>query len=101
MLIQIIPPGDRRYLQLQERKPNPVATTALNRDVVLAIAEEMAYGVQTAVDCWMTEIDLALTDIHLTTLGQLNAVREIVENYKHLTGQAQLDCRTLPSLGSS
>ena len=78
-----------------------MATTALNRDVVLAIAEEMAYGVQTAVDCWMTEIDLALTDIHLTTLGQLNAVREIVENYKHLTGQAQLDCRTLPSLGSS
>jgi len=78
-----------------------MATAALNRDVVLAIAEEMARGVQTAVDCWMTEIDLALSDNHLTTLGRLNAVREIVENYKHLTGQVRLDCRTLPALGSS
>jgi hypothetical protein len=78
-----------------------VATTALNRDVVLAIAEEMAQGVQTAVDCWMTEIELALTNTHLTALGKLNAVRDIVENYKHLTGQDRLDCRTLPALGSS
>jgi hypothetical protein len=78
-----------------------MATAALNRDVVLAIAEEMANGVQTAVDCWMTEIDLALTDNRLTTLGRLNAVREIVENYKHLTGQVRSACRTLPALGSS
>ena len=78
-----------------------MATTALHREIVLAIAEEMANGVQTAVDCWMNEIDLALTDTHLTSLGKLNAVREIVEHYKHLTGQARLDGRTLPALGSS
>ena len=78
-----------------------MANAAVNRDLVLAIAEEMAQGVQTAVDCWMTEIDEALTDTHLTTLGRLNAVREIVQNYKHLTGQTRLDCRTLPALGSS
>jgi hypothetical protein len=78
-----------------------MATAALNRDVVLAIAEEVAHGVQTAVDCWMTEIELALTDTRLTTLGRLNAIQEIVENYKHLTGQARLDCRTLLALGSS
>ena len=63
----------------------------MNRELVRVIAEEMAYGVETAVECWMTEIDLALTDMHLTTLGRLNAVREIVENYKHLTGKA-LNC---------
>ena len=57
-----------------------MATAALNRDVVLAIAEEVAHGVQTAVDCCMTEIDLALTDTRLTTLGRLDAVREVVEN---------------------
>jgi hypothetical protein len=78
-----------------------MATTALNRDLVLVIAEEMAHGVQTAVDCWMTEIDLALTDNHLTTLGRLNAVQEIVQTYKHLTGQSRLDCRPLSTLGSS
>ena len=78
-----------------------MATTALNRDLVQVIAEEVALGVRRAVDCWMTEINLALSDTHLTTLGRLNAVREIVENYKHLTGQSHLDCRTIPGLGTS
>lgn len=78
-----------------------MATQASDRDVVRVIAEEMANGVQNAVDCWMTEIDLALTDSKLTTLGRLNAVREIIQNYKHLTGQEDLDCRTLPAFGSS
>ena len=78
-----------------------MATKALDRDVVLVIAEEMANGVQNAVDSWMTEIDLALTDSRLNTLGRLNAVREIIQNYKHLTGQEELDCGTLPALGSS
>jgi hypothetical protein len=78
-----------------------VATKTLDRDVVLVIAEEMAHGVQNAVDCWMTEIDLAVTDSKLTTLGRLNAVRDIIQNYKYLTGQDDLDCRTLPALGSS
>jgi len=78
-----------------------VATQAFERDVVRVIAEEMAHGVQNAVDCWMTEIDLAVTDSTLSTLARLNAVREIIQNYKHLTGQEDLDCRTLPALGSS
>ncbi len=78
-----------------------MATQAHDRDVVLVIAQEMANGVQNAVDCWMTEIDLAVTDSKLSTLARLNAVREIIENYKRLTGQEDLDCRTLPALGSS
>lgn len=80
-----------------------MATTAtvLNRDLVQMIAEEMALGVRSAVDCWMTEISLALADNQLTTVGRLNAIREIVENYKHLTGQSHLDSLTLPMLGSS
>jgi hypothetical protein len=55
------------------------------------IAEEMARGVQTAVDCWMKQIDSALSDSRLTTLGRLNAVHEIVQNYKLLTGKVQFD----------
>jgi hypothetical protein len=77
-----------------------VATTAVNRDLIQAIANEMAYGVETAVEHWMAQIDLALTDMHLTSLGRLNAVRAIVESYKHLTGKAQSDRRG-PELGSS
>ena len=69
-----------------------MATTAVSRDLVRVIAEEMAYGVESAVEHWMSQIDLALTDMHLTTLGRLSAVREIVESYKHLTGKERLDC---------
>ena len=68
-----------------------MATTAVKQDLIRVIAEEMAFGVETAVDCWMTQIDSALSDTRLTTLGRLNAVHEIVQNYKHLTGKVQFD----------
>jgi hypothetical protein len=65
----------------------------INRDVIRAIAAEMAIGVEAAVECWMSQIEQALTDIHLTTLGRLNAVSEILDKYKHLTGKSKLACR--------
>ena len=83
-----------------------MATTAINRELVQLIAEEMASGVEMAVEYWMIEIDEALTDMRLTTMGRLNAVREIVENYKNLTGKPYLnyrkdDYRITGALGSS
>jgi hypothetical protein len=68
-----------------------VATIAGQQDLIRAVAEEMASGVEAAVDCWMTQIDSALSDSHLSASGRLNAVHEIVENYKLLTGKAQFD----------
>ena len=70
-----------------------MASTALSRELVNTIAEEAALGVATAVECWMAEIEQALTDTHLTTLGRLNAVKEILNNYKRLTGKDHLHCR--------
>jgi len=61
--------------------------------LVRAVAAEMAIGVETAVECWLSQIDQALTDVHLTTLGRLNAVNEILDKYKRLTGKTQLACR--------
>ena len=69
-----------------------MATVAAHQDLIRVISEEMAFGVETAVDCWMTQIDSALSDtVILTTLGRLNAISEIVHNYKLLTGRAQFD----------
>jgi len=68
-----------------------VAMTANRQDLIRVIAEEMADGVDTAVDCWMTQIDSALTDTRLSPLGRLNAVQEVVQNYKLLTGKVQFD----------
>ena len=68
-----------------------MAILAAHQDLIRAISEEMAFGVETAVDCWMTQIDSALSDTRLTTVGRLNAINEIVHNYKLLTGRAQFD----------
>ena len=68
-----------------------MAMTANRQDLIRVIAEEMADGVDTAVDCWMTQIDSALTDTRLSPLGRLNAVQEVVQNYKLLTGKVQFD----------
>jgi hypothetical protein len=61
-----------------------------------AVAREMASGVETAVECWMAQIDEALADPHLTTLGRLNAVTQILANYKRLTGKEDLQRRKEP-----
>jgi len=74
---------------------NFLATTAIPTDLVNIIASEMSVGVDRAVECWMSEIEQALTDIHLTSLGRLNAVCEIVNEYKQLTGKVQLRDRSL------
>ena len=70
-----------------------MATAVISRDVVNVIASEMASGVERAVECWMSQVEQALTDVHLTTLGRLNAVRDILEKYKNLTGKTRLQGR--------
>jgi len=67
-----------------------LATSAIPSEVVDAIASEMATGVERAVECWMSQVDQALSDMKLTSLGRLNAVQEIVAKYKNLTGKSQL-----------
>jgi hypothetical protein len=68
-----------------------VATlTTLPTDFVDAVAAEMAHGVEAAVEHWLAQIDFALTDRHLTTLGRLNAVQEVLQDYMRLTGKVQL-----------
>ena len=39
------------------------------------------------------QIDEAMTDLRLSSLGRLNAVRQILANYKSLTGKEQLQRR--------
>ena len=72
-----------------------MASTAIPADLVDAVASEMAVGVERAVECWMSEIEQALTDAHLTSLGRLYAVSEILNEYKRLTGKAKLKSRSI------
>jgi hypothetical protein len=70
-----------------------LASAAIPRDLVNLIASEMASGVDRAVECWMSQVERALTDLRLTSLGRLQAARQVVERYKELTGKAQLQGR--------
>lgn len=70
-----------------------MTTTAVSRELVSVLVEEIAAGVDAAVECWMSQIERALADTRLTTLGRLNAVNEILANYKRMTGKAWLGCR--------
>ena len=72
-----------------------MSSKAYPEDFVDAVAGEMAVGVEKAVECWMSLIEQALTDTHLTSLGRLNAVREILEEYKHVTGKVHLKNRNI------
>lgn len=76
-----------------------MSSVSANLDLVSLLAEEMASGVERAVECWLAQVDHALTDTQLTTLGRLNAVREILDRYKTLTGKTQLQGR-VRELGS-
>jgi hypothetical protein len=58
-----------------------MATAATNRELIEAVAEEMATGIHRAVEFWMTQIELVFEDTHMTTLGRLQAIKEILKNY--------------------
>jgi hypothetical protein len=70
-----------------------LSSVAIPTDIVNVIASEMSSGVERAVDCWMSQIEKALTDVQLTSLGRLNAVHEIISKYKNLTGKTELSGR--------
>jgi hypothetical protein len=54
------------------------------------VASEVCKATDRAVERWMAEIDSALVDPKLTSLGRLHAVGEIVARYKFLTGKTTL-----------
>ena len=56
-------------------------TVASNRELIEAVAAEMSAGIECAVSFWMRQIEDALLDPQLTSLGRLHAVQEIVKRY--------------------
>lgn len=58
-----------------------MATIANDRELIDAVAEEMSAGIQCAVSFWMKQVEAALLDPQLTTLGRFHAVEEIVERF--------------------
>jgi hypothetical protein len=70
-----------------------LGATTSTAQMVNAVAVEMASAVDSAVECWMAQIESAFTDSRLTTLGRVNAVKQVLQTYKRVTGKNQLHCR--------
>jgi hypothetical protein len=68
-----------------------MATASTSEELIHAVAAEMSAGIQWAVGAWITEIEAALDDPGLTTLGRLRAVQEAVKRYR--TAGKPLACR--------
>ena len=57
-------------------------TTSANRELIDLVATEVSAGIDRAVRFWMNQIDDVLQDSHLTTLGRLQAVKDVVGDYR-------------------
>lgn len=58
-------------------------TTSASRELIEAVASEVSTGIDRALNFWMDQIDDVLQDSRLTTLGRLQAVKDVVGNYRH------------------
>jgi hypothetical protein len=67
-----------------------LGTTTPTSVFVEVVASELACGVERAVDSWLGEIERAIQDPHLTTLGRLYAAQSVIARYKQIAGKNQL-----------
>lgn len=68
-----------------------MASLANDKALVEAVAAEMSEGIECAVNFWMTQIEGALSDPRLTTLGRMDAVQEILRHYRAGVGSGSHD----------
>jgi hypothetical protein len=52
------------------------------RELIETVAAEMTAGIDRAVGFWMRQVEDALTDSRLTTLGRLHAVQDVVAAFR-------------------
>jgi hypothetical protein len=69
-----------------------MASTATRADFVSLVAEEIASGIDHAMDYWLGRIEMELVNAKLTTIERIHAIELILREYKETTGKAQLSC---------
>jgi hypothetical protein len=69
-----------------------MASTATRTDFVSLVAEEIASGIDHALDYWLGRIEMELADAKLTTIERVRAIELILREYKEATGKVQLSC---------
>ena len=67
-----------------------MASSATRADFVSLVAEEIAFGIDHALDYWLGRIEMELMDAKLTTSERLHAIESILREHKEATGKTQL-----------
>ena len=59
--------------------PNP---TSADHELIDAVSAELCAGIDRALGFWMNQIENVLQDHRLTTLGRLQAIKDVVGHYR-------------------
>jgi hypothetical protein len=59
-----------------------MATSRTEHELIDALAGEVSEGIHCGVNFWITQIDDVFQGKGLTTLGRLQRIREVVEEYR-------------------
>jgi hypothetical protein len=67
-----------------------MATQVVDKSFIDAVANEIACGVDAAVEGWIAEIEAVLQHPLLSDDDKLFSMSELVARYKYATGKAEL-----------
>ena len=69
-----------------------MARVATKTDFVSMIAEEVSSGIDRALNYWLGRIEVEVVDRSLTTSQRLDAIQQIVNEYKQMSGAIEAGC---------
>ncbi len=69
-----------------------MASRATQTDFVDMVAEEVSSGIDRALGYWLGRIELEVVDRSLTTSQRIDAIENILTEYKVRSGRVDMDC---------
>jgi hypothetical protein len=69
-----------------------MASRATQTDFVDMVAEEVSSGIDRALGYWLGRIELEVVDRSLTTSQRIDAIENILQEYKVRSGRMDVGC---------
>lgn len=69
-----------------------MAGSSTRTDFVSVVAEEISAGIDRALQYWLGRIELEVVDGSLSTAERIDAIEEILTEYKIRSGKAEFGC---------
>jgi len=69
-----------------------MASRATQDDFVDMVAEEVSSGIDRALGYWLGRIELEVVDRSLTTSQRIDAIENILQEYKVRSGRVDISC---------